>query len=87
MKIAVLTDAHGNLPALEAALAAIRVMGCDVVYHTGDAVGIGPYPAECVERLLSAGVHCLGSCPLLVMKVLTLLRAIENGDVIRGRTG
>jgi predicted phosphodiesterase len=59
MKIAVLTDAHGNLPALEAALTIIRAAGCDAIYHTGDAVGIGPYPAECVERLLSAHVRCV----------------------------
>jgi predicted phosphodiesterase len=51
-KIAVLTDAHANLPALEAALAAIRAEGCEAVYHTGDAIGIGPYPAECLDRLL-----------------------------------
>jgi len=59
LKIAVLTDAHGNLPALEAALAKIHAEGCDVVYHTGDAVGIGPYPAECVDRLLSVGARCV----------------------------
>lgn len=59
MRIAVLTDAHGNLPALEAALALIGAAGCDAVYHTGDAVGIGPYPAECVELLLRAGVRCV----------------------------
>ncbi len=59
MRIAVLTDAHGNLPALEAALAMIRAEGCDAIYHTGDAVGIGPYPAECVERLLSVDARCI----------------------------
>jgi len=59
MRIAVLTDAHGNLPAVEAALAKIRAEGCDALYHTGDAVGIGPYPAECVEQLLSANVRCV----------------------------
>lgn len=59
MRVAVLTDAHGNLPALEAALAMIRAAGCDAIYHTGDAVGIGPYPAECVELLLRADVRCV----------------------------
>ena len=47
-----ITDAHANLPALEAALAAIRALGCDAIYHTGDAVGIGPFPAEVIDRLL-----------------------------------
>ena len=53
MKLAVLTDAHGNLPALEAALGAIRAEGCDAIYHTGDAIGIGPYPAETLDCLLN----------------------------------
>jgi len=53
MRIAVLTDAHANLPALQAALRAITQAGCDAIYHTGDAIGIGPYPAECLDLLLS----------------------------------
>ncbi len=52
MRIAVITDAHGNLPALEAALAAIRDDGVAAIYHTGDAIGIGPFPAEVLDRLL-----------------------------------
>ena len=52
-RIAVLTDVHGNLPALEAALTEIDRVGADAVYHTGDAIGIGPFPAECVDRLLA----------------------------------
>lgn len=53
MKIAVLTDVHGNLPALQAALRVIRREGCDAIFHTGDSIGIGPYPAECLELLLN----------------------------------
>ena len=51
MKIAVITDVHANLPALEAALHAIRTEGCDVIFHVGDAIAIGPYPAECVDLM------------------------------------
>lgn len=53
MKIAVITDAHANLPALQAALQAIRAEGVDEIYHTGDAVGIGPFPAETLDLLLN----------------------------------
>jgi len=53
IKIAVCTDAHANLPALQAALDAIRSEGCDAIYHTGDAITIGPHPAECLDLLLS----------------------------------
>lgn len=53
MKIAVITDAHANLPALQAALQAIQAEGVDEIYHTGDAVGIGPFPAETLDLLLN----------------------------------
>ena len=65
MRIAVLTDVHGNWPALRAALEAINRIGVDGVYHTGDAIGIGPFPRECLEALLERpdarclmGNHC-----------------------------
>lgn len=51
-RIAVITDVHANLPALESALSAIAEEGCEAIYHTGDVVGFGPYPAEVLDRLL-----------------------------------
>ncbi len=59
MKIAVFTDVHANLPALQAALGAIRAEGCDAIYHTGDAIAIGPYPSECMDLLLSIPNVCM----------------------------
>ena len=53
MRIAVITDAHANLPALKAALESIRAEGYDALFHTGNAITIGPYPAECLELLLN----------------------------------
>lgn len=59
-RLAVISDLHANLPALEAALGAIRAEGCDLIYHLGDAIAIGPHPRECLDLLLSApGVVCL----------------------------
>ena len=52
-KIGIITDAHANVLALEAALHALDQEGCDSVVHTGDAIGIGPHPAECLEVLLN----------------------------------
>ena len=46
MRVAVITDIHGNLAALEAALAAIDAMGVDQIYCGGDLVGYGPHPDE-----------------------------------------
>lgn len=52
-RVGVITDAHANLPALDAALAALDEAGCDLIVHMGDAIGIGPYPREVLELLLS----------------------------------
>jgi putative phosphoesterase len=51
MKIIVLGDIHGNLPALEVALREARAEGYDVLCHTGDVVGFAPFPDETVARL------------------------------------
>ena len=50
MRIAVLSDIHGNLPALNAVLEAIKPY--DAVWQLGDVVGYGPQPDEVVERLV-----------------------------------
>jgi putative phosphoesterase len=44
--VAVITDIHGNLAALEAALARIEELGIERVYCGGDLVGYGPHPNE-----------------------------------------
>jgi putative phosphoesterase len=45
-RVAVITDIHANLPALEAVLEAIESTGADAVYCGGDLVGYGPRPDE-----------------------------------------
>jgi predicted phosphodiesterase len=49
MRIAVLSDIHGNLPALEAVLADLRPY--DAIWQLGDIVGYGPQPNEVVSLL------------------------------------
>jgi len=49
--VAVITDIHGNLPALEAALGAIEKLGIEEVYCGGDLVGYGPHPNEVCARI------------------------------------
>ncbi len=44
--VAVITDIHANLPALQAALARIEELGIERVYCGGDLVGYGPHPNE-----------------------------------------
>jgi putative phosphoesterase len=44
--VAVVTDIHANLPALQAALARIDELGIRRIYCGGDLVGYGPHPNE-----------------------------------------
>jgi putative phosphoesterase len=57
MRVAVLSDVHGNAVALEAVLEDMpRVDG---VLCTGDVVGYGPSPAACVRLLRREGATCV----------------------------
>jgi diadenosine tetraphosphatase ApaH/serine/threonine PP2A family protein phosphatase len=52
MRIAVVSDIHANLAALDAVLNHAEVTGpIDAVWNIGDAVGYGPQPAEGIARL------------------------------------
>src|SRR5882672_7051175 len=53
MRIAVLSDIHANLPALDAVLADAGIV--DAVWHLGDVVGYGPEPDGVVDRLREIG--------------------------------
>jgi len=53
MRIAVLSDIHANLPALDIVLEAAGSV--DAVWHLGDVVGYGPDPDGVVDRLAEAG--------------------------------
>jgi len=55
MKLAIVSDIHGNLPALEAVIAAIARAGVDRVVNLGD-IASGPlWPRETVQRLMALG--------------------------------
>jgi diadenosine tetraphosphatase ApaH/serine/threonine PP2A family protein phosphatase len=52
MRWAILSDVHGNLPALEAVLSFLDGgKAVDGILFLGDAVGYGVHPNECMERL------------------------------------
>jgi predicted phosphodiesterase len=61
MRIAIISDVHGNLPALEAVLADIAGRECDKVYCLGDVVGYGPNPNECLEVVRTLDACVLGN--------------------------
>ncbi len=51
MRIGLLSDIHANLPALEAAFEKLVSESCDTIVNLGDAIAIGPFPAETVQFL------------------------------------
>jgi putative phosphoesterase len=51
VRIAVFSDVHANLPALDAVFADISAAGADQRFVLGDLVGHAPWPNEVLERL------------------------------------
>jgi Icc-related predicted phosphoesterase len=72
MRIAVFSDIHGNLPALEAVLADIHRQSVDAVYCLGDLVGYAPFPNEVTERIRRE------------QKTRDSSRGVRSSDVLRG---
>src|SRR2546423_15165173 len=66
MRVAVISDIHGNLHALETVLESVSAERPDEVWCLGDLVGYGPRPNECtttgagLAQLCLAGNHDLG---------------------------
>lgn len=54
--IAIISDIHGNLPALEAVLARIDALGCSRIVSLGDVVGYYAQPGECIDQLCARGI-------------------------------
>jgi putative phosphoesterase len=55
-EVAVITDIHGNLPALRAALDRIERLGIQRVLCGGDLVGYGPHPNEVCALIAELGI-------------------------------
>ncbi|HZY84533.1 MAG TPA: metallophosphoesterase family protein [Gemmataceae bacterium] len=59
--IAVLSDVHANLEALQAVLADLARQGATAVYCLGDVVGYGPDPRACLDLAMSWRAVVLGN--------------------------
>ena len=55
MRVAVVSDIHGNLTAFEAVLADVRQCSPDLVLHGGDLADPGSSPVEIVDHIRSLG--------------------------------
>jgi predicted phosphodiesterase len=56
VRLAVISDVHGNLPALDAVLAAIAGDGVDLTVNLGDLLSGYVQPAETADRLIELGL-------------------------------
>jgi predicted phosphodiesterase len=59
MRVAVVSDIHSNLHALEAVLAAIEAEAPDELWCLGDLVAYGPRPNECCAAIEATADVCL----------------------------
>jgi len=59
MRIALISDIHGNLEALTAVIADIRNRDVDRIACLGDIVGYGTNPNECVEAIMANCYFCI----------------------------
>ena len=59
MQIAIISDVHGNLVALDAVLADINRKEIDQIVCLGDVAAIGPQPCQVLARLESLGCLCV----------------------------
>jgi putative phosphoesterase len=55
MRVAVISDIHGNLVALEAVVADLQAQAPDEIWCAGDLGWSGPWASECIERVRSSG--------------------------------
>jgi diadenosine tetraphosphatase ApaH/serine/threonine PP2A family protein phosphatase len=58
-RIAILSDIHSNLHALEAVLEDAAACGVDGLAFGGDTVGYGAFPGACVDRVMATGAPCV----------------------------
>jgi predicted phosphodiesterase len=57
--VAILSDVHANLPALEAVLKDVKDSEAETIVFLGDIVGYGASPAECIKLVRELGGVCV----------------------------
>jgi predicted phosphodiesterase len=78
MRYGVISDIHANLHALDAALEFLSSERLDAYLCAGDLVGYGPFPNECVHRVLELPGQCVaGNHDLIALGRLSDDRCIE----------
>ena len=82
MRVAVITDVHANLPALEAVLEATEAAGVEETWCLGDVVGYGVEPDACADLVRERCDVCLvGNHDLAVLGALDIASFSEAAAV------
>ncbi len=81
-RIALISDVHGNLPALKTVLADVRETGVDEIWCLGDLIGYGAQPDECVALARESCDVCLiGNHDLVVIDKLDIAEFSMNAAI------
>lgn len=81
--LAILSDIHANLPALEAVLADAKSRGCVRFISLGDVVGYGAQPGECIDLLQSLqAINILGNHDSYITRNESCLRSKVVSKII-----
>jgi putative phosphoesterase len=59
MKLALISDIHANLSALEAVLKHLDAQSPDAIFCLGDLVGYGPQPNEVIDLIRARNIPCV----------------------------
>ena len=80
-KIAIFSDIHGNLQALESIIKNIKEKRIDKVYCLGDVIGIGPNPKECLDLIINNNIEMvLGNHELYFLKGIDVDNSVGNDE-------
>ena len=68
-RIALISDIHGDLEALESILEDIKTKNIDEIICLGDTIDIGPNSKECIDLLIGNNVKSvLGDCEIYLLR-------------------
>ena len=84
MRVAIVSDIHGNRQAFEAVLDAIEASDCEEMWCLGDLVGYGAEPDACVELARRHAAICLAGNHDLGVRGRSAARAVLARRRARG---
>jgi predicted phosphodiesterase len=85
MRVAIVSDIHGNRHAFEAVLDAIEASGCEEMWCLGDLVGYGAEPDACVELANRHAAICLAGNHDLGVRGALPLEQFSRGAALAAR--